>query len=85
MSLSCSGGWWIRSPRRELAEPFVSEAQIDDLLAAPVEGERAIDVADGDVDVLDSSAGHRQVDYLRPYRRFHLPSSARQPEALKCG
>jgi hypothetical protein len=63
-------------------DPFVSEAQIDDLLGAPVgriallllqakgpqevhvERERPIDIADGEVDVLNSAAGHPQVDYL---------------------
>ena len=72
------------------AEPFVTEAQIDDLLGAPVgrialfllqaqgsqevqvEGQRAIDVADGEVDVLNSAAGHAHIQHLTPNCRFHV-------------
>src|ERR687898_344860 len=123
MSLSSSGGWWIRSPRCEhrscaastssgvvdlegqmlepdavvamiaavggtKAEPFVSEAHIDDLLGAPVgrialfllqpqgsqevgvERERTIDVADGEVDVLNSAAGHPSYSRAAASRAF---------------
>jgi hypothetical protein len=78
------------------AEPFVSEAQIDDLLGAPVgrialfllqpqgsqevhvEGERTIDVADGEVDVLNSAAGHPQIQCLTPTCR--IPCKATVPQ-----